>query len=154
MKIWNRFDLLRGERGASLVEMAFTLPIFVIILFGAVDMARAYYLSMEVVGAAHAGALYGFQYPTDTAGIQAAAIADAPDASLTTSNVTVTYGCECSDSSSFSSGCSAVPACTGMTEVNIVKVTVTASYTPMFPWPGTTSKTSLPISSTAAMRNQ
>jgi Flp pilus assembly protein TadG len=46
------FDLLRGESGASLVEMAFQVPLFLLLLFGALDFGRALYLSTEIQGAA------------------------------------------------------------------------------------------------------
>ncbi len=43
---------LQAEQGASLVELALVLPILFLILMGAVDFGRAYYLAMEVAGAA------------------------------------------------------------------------------------------------------
>src|ERR1700757_932594 len=90
----NRFDLMRGEHGASLVETALLFPLFFLLLFGAVDFGRAFYLTIEIAGAAHAGAIYGVQYPTDTAGMKTAAQNDAPDVS-NLSVATPTYGCEC-----------------------------------------------------------
>src|ERR1700742_5085443 len=79
MKNAYRFRFLKDERGGSLIELAFVLPLFPLLLFGAVDFARAFYLSVEVTGAAQAAATYGAQNPTDTAGMQSAATADAPN---------------------------------------------------------------------------
>jgi hypothetical protein len=64
---------------------------------------------------------------------------------------THTYGCECSDGTSYSASCASVPACTGLTEVYRVNITVTATYKPLFPWPATASTMS--FSSSASMRS-
>jgi Flp pilus assembly protein TadG len=141
-------DSLRSEHGASLVEVALVLPVLILILLGVVDFGRAYYLSNEVAGAAHAGAVYGSQYPTDTTGMQTAAAANAPDVSgLTT---TASYGCECSDGSDASTSCATVPSCS----TNIVyyaKVKASVAYSPWFPWPGIPS--SIAIADTVEMRS-
>ena len=143
-------DLLRGECGASLVEMALLMPLFMLLLLGTIDLGRAFYLAMEVAGAAHAAAVYGAQNPTDTAGMQYAAQYDAPNVpNLTVTNAT--YGCECSDGTSYSLSCASIPTCTGLTEVYRIDITVTATYSPLVPWPGIPS--SISLSSSAAMRS-
>ncbi len=145
----NAFSVLSGEHGGSLVELALTLPLLFLLLLGAIDFGRAYYLAMEIAGAAHAGAEYGAQYPTDTAGMQAAATADAPDVPGLTVN-TPSYGCECSDGTSFSASCTTTPTCT----TNVVyraTVSVSATYKPIIPWPKLPS--SISLSSSATMRS-
>jgi Flp pilus assembly protein TadG len=144
----NRFDQLRGEGGSSLVEMAMVMPLFMLLLLGAIDFGRAFYMSTEVAGAAQAAAVYGSQNPTDTAGIKSAAQDDAPN--LTLSFPTLSYSCECSDGTLSNAGCTAPPTCSGATEVTLVQVTVTTTYTPLFPWPGVPS--SIQLSSSASMR--
>ena len=137
------------DDGGSLVELSLTLPLFFLLLFGAVDFGRAYYLAMEIAGAAHAGAEYGAQNPTDTAGMQAAATADAPDVP----GLTVTmpsYGCECSDGTSFSANCTTTPMCT-TNVVYRVTVSVSATYKPIIPWPEIPS--SMILSNSATMRS-
>lgn len=149
MKLACRISLLQDERGASLVELAVILPLFLLLLAGAVDFGRAYFLAVEIAGAARAGAEYGAQNPTDTAGITKAVQVDAPDvAGLSVG--TPSYGCECSDGTSFSSSCAAKPTCT-YNVVYRVTVTVSATYTPIFPWPKIPS--SMALSSTATMRS-
>jgi Flp pilus assembly protein TadG len=149
MKI--RFNLLRDERGASLVELALVLPLFPLLIFGAVDFGRAFYLSTEIVGAAQAAAAYGSQNPTDTTGIQNAAQDDAPNVPNLSAG-TPTYGCECSDGTSYVASClPAPPTCSSNTEVQRVNVTVTGRYSPWFPWPGVPS--SMTLSSSASMRS-
>jgi Flp pilus assembly protein TadG len=150
MKKLDRFHLLRDEQGASLVELAFVLPLFPLLLCGALDFGRAFYLSVEIVGAAQAAAAYGSQNPTDTAGMQNAARDDAPDVPNLSAG-TPTYGCECSDGTNYSASCSATPSCPSNNEVQRVNVTVTGTYSPLFPWPGVPS--SMSLSSSASMRS-
>ncbi len=150
MKRQRRYQHLLDEHGSSLVELAAVMPVFVLLLLGAIDFGRAYYLSMEIAGAAQSAAVYGTQNPTDTAGMQSAALLDVPNAANAKVS-SATYGCECSDGSSYSPSCAATPACTSNTLVYRVNVTVTATYTPLFPWPGIPS--SISFSSSAAMRS-
>lgn len=153
MKKRIRFHLLRDERGASLVELAFVLPLFPLLLFGAIDFARAFYLSVEVAGAAQAAALYGSQNPQDTTGMQNAAMDDAPNVPNLSAG-TPTYGTECPDGSLYTAGASTVPStssCSGQTGVFRVNVTVTGTYSPFIPWPGVPS--SMTLSSSASMRS-
>lgn len=140
---------LRAETGSSLVELALTLPIFLLLLMAAVDFGRVYYLAMEVAGAAHAGAEYGVQSPTDITGIKAAATADAPDVP-NLSVTTPTYGCECADGTGYSASCSNSPTCSANV-VYRVTVSVSATYKPIFPWPYIPS--SMVLSNSATMRS-
>lgn len=150
MKKRNRLHLLRDEHGGSLIELAFVLPLFPLLLFGAIDFGRAFYLSVEVTGAAQAAAAYGTQNPTDTTGMQNAATADAPNVpSLSVG--TATWGCECSDSTHYSASCTVKPTCSSNTEVIRVDVKVTGTYSPLIPWPGVPK--SMPLSSSASIRS-
>jgi Flp pilus assembly protein TadG len=150
MKKRFRFPLLRDERGASLVELAFVLPLFPLLLFGAIDFGRAFYLSIELAGAAQAAAAYGSQSPTDTAGIQVAAQDDAPDVPNLSAG-TPTYGTECLDGSNYTADTSTKPSCSGNIWVYRVNVTVTGTYSPLIPWPGVPK--SMSLSSSASMRS-
>jgi Flp pilus assembly protein TadG len=152
MKKRNRFDWLRDERGGSLVELGAMLPLFALMLIAVVDFGRAYYLAIEVAGAAHAAAMYGSQNPTDKTGMQNAAQDDAPNVP-NLSVGTPTYGCECADGSSYSQNCSTTPSScpSSLNVVYRVNVTVTGTYTPLLPWPGIPS--SLALTSSASMRS-
>lgn len=145
-----RFNLLRCDDGGSLVELALVMPLFLLLMLGALDFGRAYYLSIEIAGAAHAAAVYGSQNPTDTTGMTAAAQDDAPNVP-NLSVETPTYGCECADGTSYSATCTTAPSCPSNNAVYRVNVTVTATYTTMFPWPGIPS--SMSLSSSASMRS-
>jgi hypothetical protein len=61
--------LRRGERGQSLVELALSLSVILLLLTGAVDFSIAYFSFAAMQDAAQEGALYGSINPTDTAGI-------------------------------------------------------------------------------------
>jgi Flp pilus assembly protein TadG len=139
--------LLSQERGASLLELALALPLLSLLLLGVIDFGRAYYFNIEVSGAAHTGALYGTHNPTDTTGMQNAALGDAPDVPGVTA--TATYGCECSDGSNGVPLCATQPSC-GINVVNYVQVTTTATYKTLFPWPGIPS--SIVLTGTAQLR--
>lgn len=136
------------------MELAALLPLFALLLLGAVDFGRAYYLETEIAGAGQAAAAYGSQNPTDTTGMQNEAKDDAPN--VPTLQVTnASYGCECAtdtSGSTYSASCSSAPTCAGNNEVYRVNVTVTATYKPLFPWPGIPS--SMAFSSSASMRSQ
>jgi Flp pilus assembly protein TadG len=147
----NRFDFFRRDTGASLVEFALMLPLFLLLTFGAVDFGRAFYLAIEVAGGARAGASYGSQNPNDTSGIQTSAQNAAPDVP-SLSVPTPTYGCECPDGTNYSASCSVTPTCTGgLNYVYRVNVTVTGTYSPLIPWPGIPP--SISLSSSASMRS-
>jgi Flp pilus assembly protein TadG len=150
MKLKNSINLLSSEYGSSLVELAFTLPLLMLLLMGAVDFGRAFYMAVEVVGAAHAGAEYGAQNPTDTAGMKTAAQDDAPNVS-SLSVPTPTYGCECSDGTQYSASCASQPTTCTNNVVYLVKVTASATYAPIVPWPGVPP--SLTLTKTAEMRS-
>lgn len=147
--VWTR--LLRGESGAALIELAFLTPLFLVLLLGAFDFGRAFYLEMGLASGAQAGALFGSQYPTDTTGISTVTSSNVPGGSdLTVNSPTVAYGCECADGTNYSASCASKPSCSGSTEVCRVDVTVTGTYTPLFPWPGLPS--SMTFTSKASMR--
>jgi Flp pilus assembly protein TadG len=70
----------RSRRGAAAAEFAVLLPILAFLFMVATDFARVFYYSVIVNSCARSGALYGSTgptYPTDTMGIQKAALADA-----------------------------------------------------------------------------
>ena len=139
--------IFRNDDGSSLIEVAMVLPVLILLLLGIVDFGRAFYLSNEVAGAAHAGAIYGTQYPTDITGMETAAADNAPDVSNLAT--TASYGCECSDGTGQSASCSAAPSCSSNL-VYYAKVKASASYTPWLPWPGIPSMT---LSDTVEMRS-
>jgi Flp pilus assembly protein TadG len=63
----------RDERGArsgqGLVELAFALPILLLMLLGTIDLGRLFFDYVEMRNAVREGAGYGAHVPSDTAGI-------------------------------------------------------------------------------------
>jgi Flp pilus assembly protein TadG len=119
-----------GETGQALVETAVTLPLLLLILFGAVEFAMASYASIEVSNAAAAGAKYGAQNSAaagDITGIQNAAANDAPNITLGTTNVS--HSCICSNGAA--STC--LPTdCAGANIETILTVQTQATFDPGF----------------------
>jgi Flp pilus assembly protein TadG len=97
--------LHKGDAGQSLIEMALTSSLLILILLGVAEFGRVAYAAIEVSNAAKAGAAYGAQNgstASDQTGIATAAGNDAADLSgLTT---TSSYSCVCSDGSSSTCG--------------------------------------------------
>lgn len=114
------------RRGAAVVEFALVLPFLAFILIVTVDFSRIYYASQIVNNCARNGAIYGCDNPAnsvDTAGIQTAALSDAPDLS-TVPTVSSTTGTDSSGSP-------------------YVEVTVTYPFTTLTRFPGIASSVSL-----------
>ncbi|MBM3144519.1 MAG: pilus assembly protein [Chloroflexi bacterium] len=57
------------EQGQSLVELAITLVVILILLAGVIDLGRAFFAYMALRDAAQEAALYGSINPTDSPGI-------------------------------------------------------------------------------------
>jgi Flp pilus assembly protein TadG len=74
----------RARSGAAAVELAITLPLLVFLVVITIDFARVYRNAQIVMACARNGAVYGSDSPAraaNTAGISAAALADAQDLS-------------------------------------------------------------------------
>jgi Flp pilus assembly protein TadG len=94
-----------GEAGAAIVETALVMPILILLLVGAVELARVAYAAIEVSNAAKAAVAYGAQGTTqllDTTGIQTAATNDAGDLAATLTTTPTVSGI-----------CSSGASCTG-----------------------------------------
>ena len=66
-----------NEPGQEAVEFALLLPVLVLIVFGVLDLGRAFHAAITITNAARVGARYGMVYPSDEPGIIAATIAEA-----------------------------------------------------------------------------
>ena len=81
-----RFRAPRSRPAVAAVELAVLLPFLVFVFVIGVDFARVFYHCVTLTNCARNGAIYGSADPThaaDTAGIQAAALADATNLSPT-----------------------------------------------------------------------
>jgi Flp pilus assembly protein TadG len=138
----------KETRANAIVETALVLPFLMLLLAGAFDFGRAYYVAMEVSSAATAGAEYGIQNVTNLTGMVNAAKLDAAD--LTHLHATATYGCECSDGSLASVSCVSPPTSCTYTVVNYVQVTTTANFKSTITYPGVPA--TIPLSTTVRVR--
>ena len=59
-----------GRNGQAIVEFALVLPIFVLLVFGAIEFGRAYYDLHLLTNAAREGARYGIVNEGDATGVQ------------------------------------------------------------------------------------
>lgn len=143
----HRFGL-RRTRGQAAVELAFSVPLLIVLLLVVVEAGRICLVAVALSSAARAGVQYGAQSLTtvsDTAGMQNAAKADAPN--LTAMTATGSYYCQCSDGSA--STCLSTD-CSSSHRLMYVKVATSATYTPIVNWPGIPTTTTL--TSQAIMR--
>lgn len=136
---------IKSEAGQSLVELALSVPILLLLLLGAVELATVLYDSIAVENAAMAGVQYGAQTSAteaDTTGIQNAAAAAAPSLSLTT---TPSTSCICSNGAS--STCKSTD-CSGASIETILTVQTQTTITPSIYFPGLRNIPALPKSFT------
>jgi Flp pilus assembly protein TadG len=138
----------RSRRGQAVVELALTSPFLLLFTLVASDACRVYFTSIAVNNAAKAGAQYGARtlaQSGDIAGIEAAAIADAPQVYGISANANV-Y-CECPDEpGNFS--CSSTITCSDKRAY--VEVDTSATFHTLIDYPGIPD--AIPISGQAIMR--
>jgi Flp pilus assembly protein TadG len=112
-----------GSRGQSLLELALIAPILIILMLGVIDYGRVYFAFVSVTNGARNGAHYASQSPSaaqDLQGIRNAVLGDTSellDTSPTNPDVTVVTG-------------------TDSQGRLYADVTVTYTFTTIFPWPG------------------
>jgi Flp pilus assembly protein TadG len=135
-----------NERGQSLVEVAFVVPVLLLLMVALIEIGRFAYYSVLVSNAAHAGAQYGAQSlitSGDDAGVTNAAQQDG----LPTMAVQRHQSCGC-DSAHLVNCPAAGGGCTN--PLVYVEVTVTQTINSMFHWPGIPQQ--MDLSSTVKMR--
>lgn len=130
-------SLYRRQSGQSLVEIAVTMPILLILLLGGAELARLAYASIEVTNAAKAAVQYGDQNSayasSDDNGMLAAAKEDA--ANLSGLNLTSSRHYQCSNAPGTLITVTNT-SCTGYQIEQILTVTTTASFDPLIHLPG------------------
>jgi len=159
---------LRRQSGQALIELAFVIPLLLVLALGVIEVGRYAYIAILVGNAARAGADYGAQsnaQSVDTAGIQNAAYYDFAGATsgstntngFTTSTLTVSSATSCgcdSGGSITSAGCTTATnptagSCTTGNWVVFVSVTASGTFNSLFGYPGIPS--SITISRTATI---
>jgi Flp pilus assembly protein TadG len=133
---------LAGERGQALLETAITMPLLLLMLLGAFELARVAYAATEVTNAARAAAQYGAMNGggfLDTSGMLTAANADAGNLNngVSWASGYPTVSCSCSGTGTASCPSGKTPSgC--VTSQLLVTVNVKFQYqmTPLFKVPG------------------
>jgi Flp pilus assembly protein TadG len=124
------------ERGQSLVELAFVVPLLLLLLVGIIEIGRFAFYSILVSNAARAGAQYGAQNlasASDTVGIAAAANRDGQGGT----GLTVTSSQECGCSGAALSGTCPATLCVAPNHPLVyVRVQVIGSFPSLFRYPG------------------
>ncbi len=87
--------IIKHSRGQSLVELALTLPLLLLILLGVIDLGRIYFSYITVVNAAREGARYGAGHPQDLNTARTRAINESLGSGITLTSVTVTCPSGC-----------------------------------------------------------
>src|SRR6516165_4253834 len=86
----------RWARGQSLVELAISLPVLVLLFLAAADFGRLFYMWIAVNNAARAGAQYGSQTLVTAANSASMIQAAKDDGSNITGLCTASYPCSAS----------------------------------------------------------
>ena len=147
----HRLEILRGESGSALVELAVAIPMMAFTLIGAAELGRVAYYSIEVSSAAYSGASFGAQNHStavDSTDIIAAATKDA--ANVPVLSTTTSISCICSNGTAIT--CSNAAAnCVSPAHISeFVQVNTAATVNPMFNYPGISA--AWPLQGTATIR--
>jgi Flp pilus assembly protein TadG len=140
------FGMVRGNSpGQTLVEVALTTPVLILMFLGAAEFARVAFASIEVANAARAGVAYGAQNVStaaDSVGIQTAATLDAGDMAATLTATSTASGvcssgalCTGAGSSCLNTDC----ATPGDHFETILTVNTVAIFDPLIHVPGVAS---------------
>ncbi|HWA95152.1 MAG TPA: TadE/TadG family type IV pilus assembly protein [Terracidiphilus sp.] len=135
----------RDESGQALIELMLTIPLILVILGGALELARISYAAIVVTSAAKAAVAYGATNTTtaaDSAGIQLAAQSDASNLPSSAGfNVTVyPLSCVCRTTTTTTAMAACSDSCSGYT-IETLTVKTNASMSPLFNFPMFTGKT-------------
>ncbi len=119
-----------SQRGQAAVELAFALPVLCFVVFGVLDLGRAFSYHVMLANAAREAARYCALHPGDTAGTRARALAEL-DGKVPVNTASTT--------------CGAVGA------GNPVTVTVSAVFSPVTPLISSFAGSALTITAPATM---
>lgn len=148
----------RRQSGQSLLELAFLVPVLLLLALGVIEVGRYAYIGILVGNAARAGAAYGTQslpQSVDTVGITTAADNDFQNNGQSVSTLTITSAVSCGCDGN---GSLAAAACTGAGAgtcasghwVVTLSVTASGTFASLFNYPGIPS--SVTLSRTSSMR--
>ncbi len=142
----SRHSLAASESGNALIELALSLPLFLILILGTAEIANLAWASVQVNNAARAAAAYASQSrtnsaPSNIANIALAAQNDAPKFITAPSQVTSNQSCSCVGTDGSASGIAcdsnALANCRAHGIIQVaVQVNVQAPVSPIVHYPG------------------
>jgi len=136
---------LNNEKGQSLVELAISLILLLIILSGIVDLGRAIFTKFAMKDAAEEGVVYGTSFPTDCNQINQRVEFNLSNRALN-GGMTVVTTIEGNDGTYIE--CSLIPF-NQVYAGKKLKVTVTKTFTVSMPFLGTFIGQTIPLNVTA-----
>lgn len=151
------------ESGQSLIELALSLPIFVLIVLATAEIANVAWWSIQVNNAAHAGAQFGSLSHANASNtnndIETAAQNDVPASLVLTFPTAPSQACACVDTSGNATtmACSTITTTTCQSPSIIqdtLTVTVQAQVTPLIHYWGLPSTYTLNATATTPVINQ
>jgi Flp pilus assembly protein TadG len=159
-------NILTDERGTSLIEMAFVIPVFAAMAVGMSDIALAYSGKLQLEQAAQRSIEKVQQYQSTSSTYDlldseaAAAARDAGFTSAADTDVTTDYWLECNGvrqgngtaGNGYSADCDS-----GVTYSRYIKITISQKYTPKFAskiFPYANADGTYTIQGSAAIRTQ
>jgi Flp pilus assembly protein TadG len=130
MSMSNFFNRRRwtSDAGSALVELAMTLPLLVLVMVGTIDLARVFYMGMELTNAARAGAQYGAYNPAQSGDFPGMRTAATGAVNITGVAATASRTCQCATTAGAFSGATCSTTCPSGQHL-VVTVTVTTSKT-------------------------
>ncbi len=134
------------SRGQSAVELAFIVPVLLLLLLIVIDFGRVFFVAVGVHNAARAGAQYGSYSTTlagDSPGMTTAATTDGgslPGFSVTNAS---TCTCKVSDPQTTPLCTAATGDCTSDPDAIFVEVDTQATFTTLLDYPGIPNSTTL-----------
>jgi Flp pilus assembly protein TadG len=143
------------QSGQSLLELAFLVPLLLLLALGVIEVGRYAYIAVLVGNAAHAGAIYGSQSlpQSNDPLIVTAARNDFQSNGQPASSLAVTYfttcGCDSAGTVAAATACSP-PSCGSGHWVVLLSVTASGTFSALFSYPGIPA--SITVSRTSTIR--
>lgn len=132
--------LLSEESGSALVELAFLMPMLLLVLVGAAEFGRLAYLETQLTDAAYAGVAYASgSHGTASSLGNISAVAASAHASLAQLTTASSLSCTCSDGTSTTCATAALLCVSPARIIEFVQVNTSATVTPIFNYPGVSS---------------
>ena len=153
LKTTNQSSRSRRQRGVAILETGLLLPVAMLMVCGAMDLARVFYAGVVVESAVRAGVQFG-SFGIGKAGaissMNSAAETDAANQGLSGITISSRTFCGCTRNNSEVDCTTAT--CDGATPGGYVETTATYAFNPIVPYPGMPS--TINISSRARFRAQ